>query len=139
MRSPPSKHCRSRKSSRNRRSAMGSRGLFGVVVVTAALAQAGATDAAGPPPRKPLGRGEREAVLALVKAVDLAQAADTASDPALGWMHHVLKSGNYTGYVPFTLTTPATYKSAVLYVRAVSRHDGVRSSTEHSFVRDWLL
>jgi hypothetical protein len=27
----------------------------------------------------------------------------------------------------------------VLYVRAVSRHDGVRSSSEHSFVRDWLL
>ena len=24
--------------------------------------------------------------------------------PALGWAHHVLKSGNYTGYVPFTLT-----------------------------------
>ena len=26
-----------------------------------------------------------------------------------------------------------------MYVRAVSRHDGMRSSSEHSFVRDWLL
>ncbi|MCU1382605.1 MAG: hypothetical protein JWL71_1302 [Acidobacteria bacterium] len=117
---------------------MRSRGLFGVVVVAAALAQAGAV-AADPPKRKPLGPGEREAVLALVKAVDLAQAAGTASDPALGWMHHVLKSGNYTGYVPFTVTTAAAYKSAALYVRAVSRHGGMRSSSEHSFVRDWLL
>ena len=26
-----------------------------------------------------------------------------------------------------------------MYVRAVSRHDGMRSSSEHSYVRDWLL
>ena len=95
---------------------------------------------AAPPKRKPLGPNEREAVLALVKAVDLAQATDTASDPALAWDHHVLKSGNYTGYVPFTLTTTTpAYKSTAMYVRAVSRHDGMRSSSEHSYVRDWLL
>ena len=118
---------------------MRSRGLVGVFVVAAALALAGRVDAAGPPKRKPLGANEREAVLALVKAVDLAQASDAASDPALAWDFHVFKSGNYTGYVPFTLTTDAAYKSAALYVRAVSRHDGMRSSSEHSFVRDWLL
>jgi hypothetical protein len=118
---------------------MRSRCLVGVFVLAAAAAYAGRVDAAGPPKRKPLGPNEREAVLALVKAVDLAQAADAASDPTLGWDHHVLKSGNYTGYVPFTLTTDATYKSAAMYVRAVSRHDGMRSSSERSFVRDWLL
>jgi hypothetical protein len=117
---------------------MRSRCLVGVVVL-AAVTQAGALDAAGPPRRKPLGQNEREAVLALVKAVDLAQAADTASDPDLGWSHHILKSANYNGYVPFTLTAHANYKSAAMYVRAVSRHDGTRSSSEHSFVRDWLL
>ncbi len=26
-----------------------------------------------------------------------------------------------------------------MYVRAVSRHDGMRSSSEHSYLRDWLL
>ena len=94
---------------------------------------------AAPPKRKLLGPNEREAVLALVKAADLAQETDSVSDPALAWDHHILKSGNYTGYVPFTLTTTSEYKSTAMYVRAVSRHDGVRSSSEHSFVRDWLL
>src|SRR3954469_19069783 len=108
-----------------------------IVAFVASLASSGA-DAAGPT-RKPLGTNEREAVLALVKAVDLAQETDATGDPALGWAHHVLKSGNYTGYVPFTLTIDATLKSTAMYVRAVSRHDGVRSSSEHSFVRDWLL
>jgi hypothetical protein len=94
---------------------------------------------AAPPRRKPLGPNERAAVLALVKAVDLAQATDSVSDPSLAWSHHVLKSGNYTGYVPFTLTANAAYSGTAMYVRAVSRHDGVRSSTEHSYLRDWLL
>ncbi|HMB82152.1 MAG TPA: hypothetical protein VKI43_18885, partial [Vicinamibacterales bacterium] len=67
-------------------------------------------------------------------------ASDTASDPGLVWDHHILKSGNYTGYVPFTLTTmTAAFKSTAMYVRAVSRHDGMRSSSERSFVRDWLI
>jgi hypothetical protein len=117
---------------------MRSRCLVGVFVL-AAVAHAGRAGAAGPPARKPLGPHEREAVLALVKAVDLAQATDAASDPALAWDHHVFKSGNYTGYVPFTLTAEAAYKSAAMYVRAVSRHDGMRSSSERSFVRDWVL
>ena len=118
---------------------MRSRALVGVVVlaVVAGAVLLGAADKA--PKRKPLSPPEREAVLALVKAVDLAQAADTPSDRGLALEHHVFKSSNYTGYVPFTLTTPAAYKSAVIYVRAVSRHDGMRSSSEHSFVRDWLL
>src|SRR3954470_4101633 len=116
---------------------MRSQCVVGVVVLASILAVA--ADAAEPPKRKPLSPNEREAVLALVKAVDLAQASDTASDPTLAWNYHILKSGNYNGYVPFTLTTTADYKSAALYVRAVSRHDGVRSSSEHSFVRDWLL
>ena len=118
---------------------MRSRVFVGTFALAAAMTVPGARDATGPK-RQPLGPSEREAVLALVKAVDLAQSADTAPDPALGLSHHVLKSGNFTGYVPFTLTADTTgMKSAAMYVRAVSRHDGMRSSSEHSFVRDWIL
>jgi hypothetical protein len=115
-------------------------GAFGLAIATWISAERLGAAPPQPPKRKPLGPKEREAVLALVKAVDLAQASDIASDPALAFDYHVLKSGNYTAYVPFTLT-PATWdaKSTALYVRAVSRHDGMRSSSEHSFVRDWLL
>jgi hypothetical protein len=115
-------------------------GAFGLAVATWISADGLRAAPPHPPNRKPLGPREREAVLALVKAVDLAQASDTASDPALAFDYHILKSGNDTGYIPFTLT-PAAWdaKSTALYVRAVSRHDGMRSSSEHSFVRDWLL
>jgi hypothetical protein len=116
---------------------MRKRACVGVLVLAAAAVAL--PRAAAPPRRKPLGANEREAVLALVKAVDLAQATESASDPGLGWEHHVLKSGNYTGYLPFTVTTAAAIKTAAMYVRAVSRHDGVRSSSEHSYLRDWLL
>jgi len=69
------------------------------VVLAMTAAHAAVLLAAGPPTRKPLGPGERDAVLALIKTVDLAQAADTASDPSLALDHHVLRSGNYTGYI----------------------------------------
>src|SRR6478609_5839755 len=114
--------------------------FVGVCVLAAAAWDPALTLRAAPPQpakRKPLGTNEREAVLALVKAVDLAQATDSASDRTLGFAHHVLKSGDYTGYVPFTLTTAGGVKSTAMYVRAVSRHDGMRSSSEHSYVRDW--
>jgi hypothetical protein len=113
---------------------MRSRCLVGAFILAVAVPAS-----AAPPKRKPLGPNEREAVLALVKAVDLAQATDSASDAGLALDHHILKSGNYTGYVPFTLTTTAAFKATAMYVRAVSRHDGMRSSTEHSFLRGWLL
>src|SRR4051794_17315118 len=103
-----------------------------LVVVLTAVAHAAMLGAAGAPKRKPLGPNEREAVLALIKAVDLAQSADSDSDPSLGFTHHILRSGNYTAYVPFTLTTAEGYKSTAMYVRAVSRHDGMRSSSERS-------
>jgi hypothetical protein len=38
-----------------------------------------------------------------------------------------------------TLEHAADIKSAAMYVRAVSRHDGIRSAQERSFVRDWIL
>jgi hypothetical protein len=104
------------------------------------LGVVGPLAAADPPRRRPLGPSEREAVTALIKAVDLAQASDTPSDTRLAWDHHILKSGNFAAYVPFTLTTTtAGFKSTAMYVRAVSRHDGVRSSDERSFIRDWVM
>src|SRR4051794_8372368 len=117
---------------------MRSRILVGVLVLAASATLDRASAAAAK--RKPLGPKEREAVLALVKAVDVAQASGAESDPALGWDHHALKSSNYTVYLPFTITTAASvYKTTAMYVRAVSRHDGMRSSSEHSYLRDWLL
>ena len=98
--------------------------------------------AADPPLRKPLGIEERNAVLALIKAVDVAQDTDVTSGDRVNWDGHVLKSGNQTGYVPFRLTlgqAADTFKSAVVYVRAVTRHDGLRAADERSVARDWLL
>jgi hypothetical protein len=97
--------------------------------------------AAGPPSRKPLDARQREAVLLLIKAVDAAQEADAASDEALSWDGHILKSGDQTAYVPFRLTHTGAadaFASAVIYVRAVTRRGGMRASEEHSFLRDWL-
>jgi hypothetical protein len=117
---------------------MRSRVLVGVFVLAATVMARVEPGGAAPPKRKSLGPNEREAVLALIKAVDFAQANDTGSDPDLAWDHHILKSANYTGYVPFTLRPAKAYKATAMYVRAVSRHDGMRSSSEHSSLRDWL-
>ena len=97
-------------------------------------------DAADPPARKPLGIDERNAVLNLIKAVDAAQESDVTNE-GVAWDSHVLRSGNQTGYLPFRLTLDGLErpKSAVVYVRAVTRHDGMRSREERSTARDWLL
>ena len=112
-------------------------GLLAIVVVLVA----GRPYAAAPPKRRPLGPNEREAVLALLKAVDRVQQTDVASDNGIVWTGHVLKSPDNLAYVPFrvTLERAAELKSAAMYIRAVSRHDGIRSAQERSFVRDWLL
>ena|SRR2546423_135690 len=109
-----------------------------VVVVTLAVVS---INADVPPRRRPLGPREREAVLALLKAVDLAQQTNVVSDAGLAWAGHVLKSPDHLAYLPFhvTLEHPLDIKSAAMYIRAVSRHDGMRSAQERSFVRDWLL
>jgi len=65
--------------------------LVGLVLLATALWPSADPLNAAPPKRKLLGPSEREAVLALLKAVDLAQASDANSDSSLGWAHHVLK------------------------------------------------
>jgi len=114
--------------------------LAGVIFVVASVASATITGDT-PLRRRPLGPGERDAVLALLKAVDLAQQTDVAEDAGLAWSNHFLKAANELAYVPFrvTLPRPSDLKSPAMYVRAVSRHDGIRSAQERSFVRDWLL
>jgi hypothetical protein len=90
----------------------------------------GSVRGADPSRRKPLSPEERNAVLALIKAVDLAQETDVTSDQ-LGWQHHVLKAPHTTAYVPFRVEFGAladAIKSGALYVRAVSRHDGLRAT-----------
>src|SRR5712692_8113725 len=95
--------------------------LLALTVVSLAIARA--ADAAGPPKRRLLGPKEREAILALVKAVDRAQETNVLADTGLAWANHILKAGNQTAYVPFRLTTGgAELKSPAMYVRAVSRH-----------------
>jgi hypothetical protein len=97
--------------------------------------------AADPPRRKPLDPNQRAALVALINAVDAAQQRDTDADAPLAWAHHILKSRDQTAYVPFRLTLDAVadaFKATAMYVRAVSRHDGVRTAEEHSSVRDWL-
>ncbi len=115
-------------------------GLFVVGVVGLSLVAASAT--AGPPTRRPpIDPRDRDAILALMKAVDLVQAADSPSSDALAWDHHVLKANDHAAYVPFRLTLGAAdaVKPTTLYVRAVSRRDGRRASDERSSLRDWLL
>ena len=101
-----------------------------------------AVQAADSPTRKPLTSDERSALMSLLKAVDLAQETDVVSDANLSWETHVLKAGNEVGYVPFRLTLSAladAVKSAAMYVRVVSRHDGYRSTEEDSSIREWIL
>ena len=101
----------------------------------------GSARGADPPRRKPLSPEERNAVLTLIKAVDLAQETDVTSDQ-LGWQHHVLKAPHTTAYVPFRIdfaTVADAIKSGAVYVRAVSRHDGLRAKDERSTLRDWLV
>src|SRR5213593_1372675 len=93
------------------------------------------------PKRKPLSPEERNAILTLIKAVDIAQETDVTGD-GLGWQHHVLKAPHTTAYVPFRLdfgALPDALKAGAIYVRAVSRHDGLRAKDERSILHDWLL
>lgn len=116
---------------------------IGALVCLALLAGAHVppAGAADPPKRKPLSPDERTAVLALIKAVDLAQETDAKPDEHVAWSGHVLKSET-AAYVPFRVTLDGAVegaKSAVMYVRAVSRRDGMRAKDERSQARDWLL
>jgi hypothetical protein len=121
---------------RTRRAAVST--LLGALV--ACSWSAGAAD---PPRRKPLDPGQRTALLSLIDAVDRAQERNADFDGSLTWDHHILKARDQIAYVPFRLTLTGQQqepiKSALLYVRAVSRHDGVPVTEEHSTVRDWVL
>lgn len=117
--------------------------VLGGVLAVVALVSVGTLHAAGPLTRKPLDQVERAALLALLRAVDVAQETDaTSGEAALQWDSHVLKSVNQTAYVPFRLTLNGLsdgFKSAAMYVRVVSRHDGYRSSEERSALHDWVV
>src|SRR5262245_30382132 len=138
MRSRRSKHSRSRANRFAEGGAMRHR-LAAVLFIVSCLAVPLRANAQ--PKRRPLGPNEREAVLALLKAVDVAEQSDAAPDAGITWTNHVLKSSDPFAYVPFRVTFAhaADMKSAAMYVRAVSRHDGIRSVQERSFVRDWVL
>jgi hypothetical protein len=109
-----------------------------LALVVFGVAFAGAADR---PVRKPLSTDERAAVLALMKAVDLAEDTDVLSPVDLPWETHVLKSTDL-GYVPFRLALSGLSdvpRSAAMYVRVVSRHDGYRSTEEGSSIREWVV
>jgi hypothetical protein len=113
---------------------------LGVLAVTF-LSPVEGLRAAGGSARKPLDPNERVALLSLMNAVDRAQDTNALADAALSWDNHVLKAANETAYVPFRVTLNATdsLKSAAMYVRVVSRHDGFRATGERSAIRDWVL
>jgi hypothetical protein len=118
-----------------------SRSARALVCVAFLAAPSRAAHAADQSSRKPLGIEERNAVLTLIKAVDVAQETDVTATERVSWSGHVLRSGNQTGYLPFRLTLgqASGVKSLVVYVRAVTRHDGIQARDEHSVARDWLL
>ncbi len=111
----------------------------GVVALVISLgAPAGAADRLV---RRPLAPDERAAILALMKAVDLAQETDVVSGEDLSWQTHTLKSID-VAYVPFRLALGELARSArtaAMYVRVVSRHDGYRSTEESSALHEWVL
>jgi hypothetical protein len=110
------------------------------IAAVALVAMLGGTFTAAQSTRR-LDTMDRAAVLALITAVDAAQASD-ASHAEFSWDHHAFKSVNETAFVPLRVTPPQALRSAkgtLMYVRAVSRHDGIRSTEERSFVRDWLM
>src|SRR5207244_12103368 len=113
-----------------------------VLVLLGSLVVAAPVGAADPPARKPLGPADRAGVLALIAAVDRAQQTDAGADEGVTWENHVLKAGDQTAYVAFRLgfVPPSeAFTSALMYVRAVSRHDGLRAADERSVMRDALL
>src|SRR5262245_19718075 len=115
--------------------------FLAMTIVVAWVTAPGTGYSADPPRRKPLDASQRAALTVLLHAVDVAQQADTDADESLGWNNHILKATDQTAYVPFRLTLAApgdSFKSTAMYVRAVSRHDGARTSEEHSAVRDWM-
>src|SRR5262245_19741108 len=115
--------------------------IAGMLACVAPWALSTPLGAADPPRRKPLDPGQRSALITLITAVDLAQQRDADADASLTWDSHVLKARDQTAYVPFRVTLAAAgeaFKSTAMYVRAVSRHDGFRTTEEHSAVRDWL-
>src|SRR5919204_1462675 len=117
------------------------RPVFGALALSV-LSLAQSTQAADPLTRKPLSSDERSALMSLMKAVDLAQETDVVSPVDLPWETHVLKAANDVGYVPFRLSLSAigdAIKSAAMYVRVVSRHDGYRSTEEDSSIREWVM
>jgi hypothetical protein len=121
---------------------MRSRSIGGLVCPVLLFSSlAASVSASDPPRRKPLSNDERNAVLALIRAVDVAQETDVTSGDAVTWDGHVLRSGNLTAYIPFRLALhdlPDGFRSTIVYVRAVTRHDGLRATDERSVARDWL-
>ena len=107
-----------------------------VVVLVAAVAHA-----ADQPARKPLSADERTALLALIKAVDAAQERDEAPAIDVPWSVDVLKSTD-VAYVPFRIglrALPDLPKTMAMYVRAVTRRDGYRTTDEDSAIREWAM
>src|SRR5262245_48033239 len=108
------------------------------VIVVVAVACVGVS-AAG---RQPLGPKERDAVLAMLDAVDAAQRDGFDADARVLWDSHVLKSIAHKAYVPFVVSLDGlngeTFKSGAIYVRAVSHARNRPVAEQHSELRGWL-
>lgn len=89
---------------------------------------------------KRLEEGQRNEILALIKAVDDAAAGrGTAAMAPRVWETHVLEGAGGAAYVPMTVSLDppaAAFPAAAVYVRVVSRGPG--TVAEKSGLREWL-
>jgi hypothetical protein len=115
--------------------------LVAFAVVASLGAASTPSRADGPSRPAPLDARQRSALVALLDAVDAAERRDGDVDAPAAFDHHVLKSRDETAYVAFRVTladAAAGSGPAAMYVRAISRHAGIRAAEEHSSVRDWM-
>ena len=100
------------------------------------------TSATGQQAQAPnLSRQQRELLLAIVNAVDAAQAQPGHDE--LPWKIHLMRASDGSHYVAFSLVPPASSPlpegSAMLYVRlATSNALAAQKITERSAVKEWL-
>src|SRR6185436_1794830 len=104
--------------------------IAGAAVGAALLSAAFAVSAAAQATTTTRDASERATLLTLIAAVDAAQAREQPDGETFAWGTHILKPSDHTAFLPFRVITPDLLRPSrqlLMYVRAVSRHDGVRS------------
>ena len=112
-----------------RRSAVG-----GLLIAAAIALPVGAQQAGAPT----LSRQQREAMQALIRAVDM---DPTVPIPDADWPLHVLRASDRSHYVAFSINRAEGLQLGrpfILYVRLATRRTGLGTTAERSAVAEWL-